>query len=324
MLRVPSPQHKQTPADLMSRLVVNFNKARQRAGLPTFDANKKPIDIFQPPMFPPGLKLRDHKMPFDGGEFYALMGGVDPRAEAAALRLMWRSWTERPTGDLAERRPSAAPVVGYRQREGVGKAPTGCPSTLRQVLGRAMALPPSVRACRGHRARACSQTAVGWLQFAKWFADRSKAYAENGTSTGRSDLPTRPNSFLPSIKQSVLMPRARLTDPTPTPTPTRPKDARQDHEHEGQVEMALPDDWRPSAGDIEAVRAARPDLDEIALERQRVRFVRRASGTATQAEWSRRFVGFAKNGRGKAVVGTATGVGIDCAGRDQRAAARAR
>ena len=215
------------------------------------------------------------------------MAGADAKAEAAAMRLMWRSWIEQPTGTLPNDDHLLREVAGIdrgrtwaRHREAALRPFIRCSDGRWHCHLLVESVAAIVRARAARRHQDGSQTAAMWQQFAKWFADRSKTYAENGTRPGCSDLPTRPDSFLSSNRESVLKPRAREAD-RPDPTPTRPKGARQDHE--GQVEAALPDNWQPSAGDIEAIKAARPDLDERAIERQRIRFVRRASGTATRA-----------------------------------------
>ena len=249
-----------------------------------------------PPLIPPGLKLRDRKMSFDGDEFFQVMAGASSAAKVAALHLIWRSWRESPTGTI--------PNDDDRLRE--ASAADG--KTWKRV--RAKALRPFILCddgryhCHllvGHLADICRHRARKsqgvWRQMSDYFAANSIDYGVYGGAMGSPNVPTRPDSSFPSNLESVLHPRAREAD-RPDPTPTRPKNAGQDHEAHG--EAPLPDDWQPAPSDVEAVRAERPDLDDIAIERQRKRFVRRSRGlVATMGEWSRRFVAFAKGGHAK-------------------------
>ncbi len=278
--------------DVVIKLVVDFEKARAKHLAPW-----RP-----PPLYPPGLKLGDNAMPLPGDVFSSAMAGTGLVVEAAALRPIWRSWRETPVGTLPLDDRLLREISGMDRRAWKAKRQLALRPFVEcrdgrlhcSILVGLVARLVSNRAAK--RAQDGSKRASEWTHFANWFAERSRGYAENGGPNGLGERPTRPDSFLPSIKQSVLAPRAREAD-RPDPTPTRPKNARQDHE--GQVEAALPADWRPSRSDVEAIIGERPDLDDMAIERQRNRFIERARGTALPAEWSRRFVAFAKNGRGK-------------------------
>src|SRR5260370_24590406 len=194
---------------------------------------------------------------------------------------MWGRWGGAPVGNLAVDDRLLREISGMDRRAWKAKPQRSIRTFLEcrdgrlhcAILDGLVARLVSNRAAK--RAQDGSKRASEWTHFANWFAERSRGYAENGGPNGLGERPTRPDSFLPSIKQSVLAPRAREAD-RPDPTPTRPKNAQQDHER--QVEAALPADWPPSRSDVGAIIGERPDLDDMAIERQRNRFIDRARG----------------------------------------------
>ena len=296
-----------TVNELMAAVVRDVEAIRHRipTGKNGVQLHRIAANALPPPLIPAGLKLRDRRMPLDADEFTRLMDGTTTAAKWAAFQLMRRCWREVPTGTLpaneGQLREAAGLAGNYRDWKRLR------PDALRPFTlcsdGRYhchLLVEPLAAICR-HRG---GKRAGLFRTYARTF-DRhmSDGFSDSSTTydaaRGQKPTPNVPTRLIPltSNLESVLVPRAREADPT---TPTRLQDASQDHEHEGQVETALTDNWHPSPADIEAVKAARPDLDDSG-HRAPAQAVHRQGRAARpqSAEWSRRFVAFAKGGHGK-------------------------
>ena len=295
-----------TAAEVMARLVADV-EVIPRKPVPRPLHRVAAAAALPSPLIPAELKLRRRKMPLDGDEFFLLMAGTGAAATVAALNLMWRAWRDtRTTGTLPNDEASlreAAEVKDHKTWKRI-RVDALRPFTLCsdnhyhcQLLVEALA-----GICRASGRHLTGIWGANAGQMPNGLFAVSTASAEpDGISPRGVGVKNRPDPFLPSTKQSVLLPRARETRreaERPDPTLTRLKDARQDHEHEGQAETALSNNWQPSPSDIEAVKAARRDLDDLAIERQARRFVDRFAGKRI-ADPSKQFIAFASKGFGK-------------------------
>ena len=279
-----------TQIDLMRRFVADTATQHPESGLTV--SSRAPRRRPPRPLMPRTLEAPSRD-PQIGEEFFVCMAGTTAAAKVAALALMLRSWREVPCGSLSNddrllREASRLDAKGWQRVRTAALLPFVHCSDDRwhcHLLVRHLA-----DICR-HRA---GKQPAKWRQIADWFSAGSKTYGDGGGGfeVHRSPTPT-PTLPSPIIKVGTDAARARPTKADPTPT--RPEDARQDHE---RAAAPLPDDWRPSGAEVEAVKAARPDLDDIAIDRQVQRFKQRFAGKPV-ADPAKLFIAFASKGFGK-------------------------